>query len=97
VELEIEVAVDAPQATDGVVEESVIRRGEVLLNIARIVVIPSIVKIVPERRAVSAGAATEQLITKIKAQNDCASTEPDARSATDEPWGGIGLTVLHVR
>src|SRR3974390_910894 len=37
--LEIEVAVDAPEAADGVVEDAVIGRGEVLLDVARVVVV----------------------------------------------------------
>jgi hypothetical protein len=36
---EVEVAVDAPEAADGVVKDTVVRRGEVLLDVAWIVVV----------------------------------------------------------
>ena len=38
-ELEVEVAVYAPQATYGVVEDAVVRGGEILLDVAGVVVI----------------------------------------------------------
>ena len=37
--LEVEIAVDAPKAADGVIKDAVIGRGKVLLNVAWIVVI----------------------------------------------------------
>src|SRR5262249_11712133 len=37
--LEVEVAVDTPKAADGIVEDTVVRRGQGLLNVAWIVMI----------------------------------------------------------
>src|SRR5215467_11478211 len=48
--LKIEVAVNAPQAADGIVEDSVVRRTEVLLDIAWIVMVRDVDDLYPAEK-----------------------------------------------
>ena len=74
--LKIEVAVNAPQAADGIVEDSVVRRSEVLLDITWIVMVRDVDDLYPAEKfdAVAPKFEIERILKLQVEARECGKT-----------------------